>query len=125
MCVYIYDIPIYILRSVSKHRKLVSNDPEMMDEKWQKYTGGSVQSPHPTCAQGVGQGKDGTARPQCLLADIHGLLAIGWWRTCGQQHRSKLHRGWETPQLRTFYTVSAETLASTHQHVAVLDLSYS
>jgi len=57
----------------------------------------------------------------CLKTPIDSP-AIGWWRTCEQQHRSKLHYGWETPKLRKFCMVTAERLANTHQHVTVVDL---
>lgn len=79
------------------------NDPEIMDEKWQEST----------ChlCPGTDQGKAGTAKPNpWLLTDTH--ETVRWQRTCGWHHRSRLHCGWESPQLR-FCTISAKRLILT------------
>lgn len=68
---------LWPLRSVNKHRKLVSNDPETRDETWQeKHANGPAQTeptPTPVPRGGSGQGWRSQAQYCFFSVDTRGL----------------------------------------------------
>lgn len=60
-----------------------------------------------------GPGQGWHSQAQCLLAGAHHSPAVECQETCKWHHRSKLHCGWETPQLGRFCTIDTERLIFT------------